>query len=168
VGTIKLHFEPEVFLYRSATPFPTYIKNEGTVSPLTGLAFDKAAEQTAFLKFRAINYGSGNWTALVGWYAETATTGSVVLAVSAVALTANTDVVTSGGVAFDSENLLADSHLGTIGQRPHDMVGTLASLNAVATNDWVTLKIARKVANVGDTMTGKMVLTSLDLSYSDT
>lgn len=168
MGTIKLHFEADMFQFRAATAFPQYVKNEGTSAPVWGLAFDASAEETAYLRLRASNYGTGSWTALVNWYADTATSGGITLGVSLAAVSPNTDTQDVETKAFDTENLFSDTHLGTVGQRSHDIAGNLATIDSVAADDWVIIRVARKVADAGDTMTGDMILTMLDITYSDT
>jgi hypothetical protein len=169
VGTIKLHFEPEVFHYRSSAPFPSYVKTEGSVSPITGLAFPRGViEQFTYLTFRAVNYGSGNWTARLGWFSQTVAAGNVLFGFSIACLTANTDVKAVGSEAFDAETIVTGTHLGTIATRPHDSLGTLPNLDSASTDDWVTLRISRKVTDNSDTLNDVVVLTSLDLSWSDT
>lgn len=169
VGTIKLHFEPEMFHYRPGTPFPSYVKIAGDVSPVTGLAFDRAAgEQSAYVKFRAVNYGSGDWTALIGWYSVVEISGNVMFGISVSCLTANTDVVAVGAQEFDTEDTEIASHLGTIATRPHDTLATVTHLDSVSENDWVSVRFSRKAAHVSDTLDDVIVVTSLDLSWSDT
>jgi hypothetical protein len=57
MGTVKQHFEPEAFVYRTGTAFPPYVNTAGTNFPVTGLAFDATTQQYAFVKCRALNYG---------------------------------------------------------------------------------------------------------------
>jgi hypothetical protein len=169
MGTIKQHFEADVFQFRSASAFPTYVKADGTSFPVTGLAFDATTEQTAYVRCRMLNYGgTGLVTALFGWYADTATSGGIAIGASMAAMTANGDVADVETKAFAAETIITDTHLGTVGQRPHDVAGTIAANDSVGGDDWCWFRIARKVADAGDTMTGFMILTMLDISYSDT
>lgn len=167
MGTMKLHFDPEVVIFRSATAFPQYVKADGTTGPVTGLAFDAAAEETCYIRFRALNYGSGNWTATLGWYADTATSGGVTWGVSIAAITPQVDTQDVETKAFATETTFVSTHLGTVGQRAHDVAGTLTNLDTVAANDWILMRIARKAADAGDTMTGDAILVLIDVSYSD-
>jgi ornithine carbamoyltransferase len=168
MATIKQHFEPEAFVYRTATAFPQYNKADGTNFPVTGLYFDTAVEETAYLRFRALNYGTGNWTANINWYADSASSGGVTFGISLAAVTPNTDTQDVETKAFATETTVSDTHLGTTGQRSHDVSIALSNLDSVAADDWVVIRVARKVADAGDTMSGDCILTMFDLSYSDT
>ena len=59
MATVKHTFLPEEVQFL-ATLFPAYSKVNGTNFPVSGLAFDAAADEFAYWKFKAQNYGSGN------------------------------------------------------------------------------------------------------------
>lgn len=169
MATIKQHFESDAFMYRSATAFPQLVRADGTNYPVSGLAYDASAEEASFVRFRASNYGSGNLTALINWYAATATSGDIVWGISLAAITPNTDTQDMETKAFATEQTVTDSHLGTTGKRSHDAPAlTISNLDSLAADDIVELKVVRKAAAAGDTMTGDGILTMLDISYSDT
>lgn len=169
MATTKLHFDPETRIFRNGTAYPQDINNAGTTGPVTGLAFDGSTEETCYFRFRCLNYGTGNWTIKLNWYADTGTTNGVAWGVSIAAITPDVDTQDMETKAFATETVITDTHLGTTGQRSHDAVGTLSNLDSVAADDIVNMRIARKVADAGDTMTGiDVILTSIDLSYSDT
>jgi hypothetical protein len=168
MATIKQHFDADAAQFRSATAFPQYVKVDGTNAPVTGLAYDASTEETSYLRMRAINYGSGNWTVNLNWYADTASSGGVSWGVSVAAITPNTDTQDVETKAFATETIVSDTHLGTTGQRSHDVVGTLSNLDSVAADDLVLIRVARKPADAGDTMSGDAILTMVDISYSDT
>lgn len=168
MATIRQHFDVDQLQFRSATAFPQYVKSEGTVAPVTGLAFDASTEEAAFIRTRAVNYGTGNWTVLIGWYADTASSGGVTFGATIAAITPNTDTGDVENKAFGTENTFSDTHLGTTGQRAHDVAGTISNLDSVAIDDWVVIRIARKPADAGDTMAGDAIVTMIDISYSDT
>jgi hypothetical protein len=171
MGTIKLHIDPDTAIYRSATAFPQYVKAEGTTGPITGLAFDASSEEAVFFRFRAQNYGasSPSITVFIGWYADTATSGVVMFGVSLAAITANTDTQDVETKAFATETTFTDTHLGTVGQRAHDAIGSISTnLDSLVADDWVSMKLARKAADASDTMAGDCVVTTIDLSWSDT
>lgn len=168
MATIKQHFDTDVMVFRSATAFPQTLKTDGTNAPITGLAYDAATEEAAFLRTRAVNYGTGNWTVTLNWYADTATSGDVIWGVSIAAITPNTDTQDVETKAFATETTVTDTHLGTTGQRSHDVVMTISNLDSVAADDVVLVKVARKAAAGGDTMSGDAILTMVDVSYSDT
>lgn len=168
MATVKLHFDSDVMTFRSATAFPQLVRNDGTNYPVSGLAFDAATEQAAFVRFRAVSYGSGNLTALINWYADTASSGDIVWGISLAAITPSTDTQDMETKAFATEQTVTQTHLGTTGQRSHDATLTISNLDSIAANDHVVLKVARKSAAAGDTMSGDGILVMLDVSYSDT
>lgn len=167
MGTMKLHFDPETCIFRTATAFPQLVRVDGTTGPVSGLAFDASTEETIYFRFRALNYGTGNWTLTLNWYADTASSGGIAWGASLAAITPDADTQDMETKAFATETVFTDTHLGTTGQRSHDAVGTLSNLDSMAANDIVNMRIARKVADAGDTMAGDMILTSVDISYSD-
>src|ERR1700741_2638989 len=131
-------------------------------------AFDPSTEESCYFPFRAINYGSGNLTVRVQWYADTASSGGIVLGASLAAITPNTDTQDIETKAFTTEDTQADTHLGTTGQRLHELTITVSDLASLAAGDWVVLRLARKVANGSDDMTGDAIITGLQIEYSDT
>lgn len=160
-------FTPESAFFQ-ATTFPEFSKVAGTNFPVTSLKFDAAADEAAFWKFTALNYGSGNLTVDILWYADTATSGDVVFGASISAITPNTDTqdVETDGLA--TENTVTDSHLGTTGQRVHLATITVSNLDSIAANDLVHLRIRRLGSNGSDTMTGDACILLVGVSYSDT
>jgi hypothetical protein len=168
MATVNWHFDSDFFTFRAATAFPQLVRNDGTNYPVSGLAFDAASEEAAFVRFRARNYGSGNLTALINWYADSATSGDIIWGISLAAITPNTDSQDMETKAFATEQTATDSHLGTVAQRSHDISLTISNLDSLAADDHVELKVVRKAAAAGDTMTGDGILTMLDISYSDT
>jgi len=169
MGTIKQHFSPEVALLRSGTAFPGYVRIEGTTGPVSGYAFDATTEEAIFFVWRASNYGSGALTILTNWYADTGTSGGVAFGISLACITPNTDTQDIETKAFATETVFTDTHLGTTGQRDHDALGSISTnLDSLALDDRVCMKLVRKVSDAGDTMSGDMILTMVDISYSDT
>lgn len=168
MGTIKLHFDTDTFQFRVGYSYPQFVKADGSSFPVSGLAFDASVEEIAFFRFRAVNYGSGNLTVILGWYAASASSGGVAWGTSLAAITPNTDTTDVETKAFATETITTDTHLGTTGKRAHDAIGTISNLDSLASDDWAWVRIARKVSDAGDTMTGDAILTTVDLSYSDT
>lgn len=169
--TIKWHWKPESFYYRPPTAFPQYQVADGTSVPITCLRYDGATEEIAYLMFRAINYGSGNFNVTVGWYAATGgvTSGGIAMGFSIAAYTPNTDTGSVEAKSFATELIATDTHLGTTDKRLHDFVATLTALDSLAADDYVVLRVARKPADAADTMSGSdLGLTDLILTYSDT
>lgn len=149
-----------------ASAFPQYVKNNGTNFPVSGLAFDAAADEAAFWKFRAVDYTSGNLTLDLFWYADTATSGNIVWDAQIAAITPETDTQDVETKAFAAISSVTDSHLGTTGQRLHKATITLSNLDSLAADDIVWLRINRDANNASDTMAGDAILTLVQLSYS--
>lgn len=151
-----------------ATAFPALTKINGSNFPVSSLAFDAATDEAAFWKFVATNYGSGNLTIRIYWYADSASTGDVVWEAQLSAITPNADsqdIETDGLAAV---NNVTDSHIGTTGQRLHSCDITLSNLDSLAAGDFVHLRIARDANAAGDTMTGDAILVGATVEYSDT
>jgi hypothetical protein len=162
----------QVFEARSAdlrtTAFPQLVRANGTNIPVSGYAFDASTEEAIFFDFRAIRYGSGNLTVDVDWYADTASSGAVVWGAQVAAITANTDSQDVETDALATVATTATTHLGTTGQRLHRTAITVSSLDSLAADDDVRIRISRVAANGSDTMTGDAIATRVTVSYSDT
>lgn len=167
MATIRQVISPRDAMFPGSNP-ATFFGAAGTNFPVESLAFDAATEETCYFPFQAINYGSGNITAKIEWYAASASSGGVTWGCSLAAITPNTDTQDIETKAFATENTAADSHLGTTGKRLHEISCTISNLDSVANGDWCMLRVARKVADANDTMTGDALLTSIILEYSDT
>lgn len=167
MATVKHTFLPEEAQFL-ASAFPAYIKINGTNFPVSGLAFDAAADEAAFWKFIAQNYGSGNITVNIYWYADTATSGDVIFDAQIAAITGNTDTQDIETKAFAAVNSVTDTHLGTTGQRLHVATITISNLDSIAADDLVFLRINRDANNAADTMTGDAIVVAVELTYSDT
>lgn len=165
--TIFQQFQPEDAQFLAAN-FPALAKNLGTNFPVSALAYDAAAEEAAFWKFIATNYGSGNLTLTIYWYADTATSGDVIWGAQIAAITPNTDTQDIETDALATANTVTDSHLGTTGQRVHSADITISNLDSLANGDLVFLRIYRDADAGGDTMTGDAFFLGARLSYSDT
>ena len=167
MATVKHVLLPEEAQFL-ASAFPAYVKNNGTNFPVSGLAFDAAADEAAFWKFIAQNYGSGNLTIRIFWYADTASSGDVIFDVQIAAITPNTDSqdIETDGLA--TANSVTDSHLGTTGQRLHTCDVTVSNLDSLAADDLVHLRLNRDANNASDTMTGDAIVVAVEIQYSDT
>ena len=170
MATVRAQFDPEGGQFL-ASAFPQFVKANGTNYPVSGLAYDAGADEAAFWKFNADNYGSGNLTLDIYWYADTASFGTVAWEASMAAITAyadTQDIETDGLAAVQR---FSDTHLGTVGQRLHKATITISNLDSLASGDSVFLRIARDADDTGgggDSMTGDAILTLAELSYSDT
>lgn len=142
----------------------------GTNFPVESLAFDASTEETCYFKFRAVKYAGGDVTVRLRWYADTASSGGVAFGASVAAITPNTDTQDIETKAFDTETVGTDSHIGTTGQRLHETTITVpaADTDGMAEDDWCVLRLARKVADGGDDMTGDAHVVACDIEYSDT
>lgn len=159
-------------LFPGFVAFPTTnpaqpVEVQGTNFPVPGLAFDDTTQETVYLFFRAINYGSGNLTVTLDWYADTAASGNVGFGASLAAITPNTDTQDIETKAFATENTATDAHLGTTNQRLHTFDIAVSNLDSVAAGDWCCLRLRRDPATSGD-MTGDAIIVGVTLSYSDT
>lgn len=169
MATVKHQFLPEDAQYL-ASAFPAYVKNNGTNFPVSGLAYDGAGstEEKAYWKFKASNYGSGNLTLILRWYADSGTTGDVVFGSRIAAITPNTDSQDVETKAFATQQTVTDSHLGTTAQRLHEASITISNLDSIAADDEVWLEISRLPGNGSDTMSADAILIEAELQYSDT
>jgi hypothetical protein len=160
-------FLPEEAQFLAAN-FPQLSKVNGSAFPVAGLAYDAATEEAAFWKFIATNYGSGNLTLTVYWYADTASSGDVIWGAAIAAITPNTDTQDVETDSLATANTFTDTHLGTTGQRVHSADIVISNLDSLAADDVVFLRIYRDADAGGDTMTGDAILLAARLSYSDT
>lgn len=144
------------------------VLNQGTNFPEPGLAFDPTTQETAFFRFLAIDYGTGDVTVRVEWYADTASANGVVFGASLACITPNADSQDIETKAFATENTASDTHLGTTGQRLHSFDITVTNLDGLAAGDDVTLRLRRLPADGSDTMTGDAIVVRLIVEYSDT
>lgn len=167
MATVYRELAPEEAQFL-ATAFPQFVKNNGTAFPVSGLAYDTTTAETAHWRFVMLNYGSGNLTLTVYWYADTASSGAVVFSAAIAAITPDTDTQDVETKAYATATQTTDTHLGTTGQRVHQFAITISNLDSVTTSDWVAMKVGRLPADAGDTMTGDAVIIGLVLSYSDT
>lgn len=167
MATTKRAVYPEEALFQT-TAFPQYVRNAGTNFPVTGLAFDAAGTETAYFKFMLQGYGSGNITAKLGWYADTASSGDVRWQVALACITPDTDTQDVETKAFATAHAFTDSHLGTTAQRVMEASQAISNLDSAAEGDLVYIKIDRLGGDGADTMTGDAILLYVKLEYSDT
>src|ERR1044071_7615930 len=118
-------------------------------------AFDGTTEETmVFGPLRAVRYGSGSVTARIRWGGASATSGDVKWGVSLACITPDNDTGSVASKAFATEATVVDTHLGTTADREMTTSVALsgASLDSIAADDEVYVQIARKAADVLDTM----------------
>jgi hypothetical protein len=167
VATVYQQVNPAAGTLRTAA-FPAIVQANGTNIPVRGLAFDAATQEEVWFRLRAVNYGSGDLTVDLDWYADTASTGDVVWGAALAAVTPNTDTQDVETDALATAATVTDSHLGTTGQRLHRASITVSSLDSLAADDHVALQVYRDADNGSDTLTGDAILVALTVSYSDT
>lgn len=148
--------------------FPQSVRFAGTNFPVEGLAFDAAADEACVAKFIAANYGSGNLTVNLTWYAANATSGVVRWGAAIAAITPETDTQDVEADTFATENTVDDTQLGTTSKRIQTATITVSNLDSLAANDLVFLRIRRVGSNGADTMANDAVLVAVELTYSDT
>lgn len=166
MGTTIIELPVEQAEYRS-TNFPQLLKYNGTNAPIFALLFDATADEAVFFNFVANRYGSGNVTVELDWFADSATSGNVVLGASIGCITADTDTTDTTTKALGTEATVTDSHLGTTGKRLHRASVTITSLDSIAVNDRILLRIRRLGSSGSDTMTGDLALVGIRVTYSD-
>lgn len=167
MATVRMVLSPEDALFL-ASAFPQYTKINGTNMPVSGLAFDATNSEACHWQFPILSYGSGNITATIYWYADTASANGVVFECQLRAVTANTDSQDIETDAYATATNASDTHLGTTGQRLHNFDVVVSNLDSVANLDLCTLRLARLPANASDTLTGDTIVVAVVLSYSDT
>jgi hypothetical protein len=148
------------------TAYPQLVRANGTNIPVSGYAFDAAAEEAVFFTFRAIDYTSGDVSVDIDWYADTASSGNVVWGAQLAAITPNTDSqdIETDGLA--SQATVTDSHLGTTGQRLHRCTVTVSSLDSLAADDYVVLRVSRVGSSGSDTMSGDAIMVGVAAYYA--
>lgn len=167
MATIKQRLSVEEAQFLAST-FPAYIKNNGTNFPVAGLAYDAATEEKAYWNFRVNDYGSGNLTLELEWYADTATSGDIIWGSRLACITPDTDSQDVETKSFATQQTVTDTHLGTTGQRIHRCSITISNLDSIATDDDCWLEVSRLGNNGSDTMAGDGILIAALLTYSDT
>jgi hypothetical protein len=167
MATVKIPLSV-VQLVPASSNGPQFKIVDGTNAPVSSLAFDASTAETAFAQFQAINYGSGNLTLILDWYADTASSGDVKWEAALAAITPDTDTQDVETKAFATAQTVTDSHLGTTGQRVHTCSIAISNLDSLAANDDAWLRIKRLSADAADTMTGDAQLLAARLEYSDT
>lgn len=166
MATIRQTLDPGAAQFLSSS-FPALVKN-GTNVPIVGLAYDAASVEAAFWELFAATYGSGNVTVKVQWYADTASSGDVIWGVQLAAITPNIDTQDVETKSLATANTATDSHIGTTGQRLHEIDVTVSNLDSLANGDALWLRLYRDAAAGGDTMSGDAIVTGVVVSYSDT
>lgn len=167
MATVIQVLTPEEAIYPAAN-YAQFRSVVGTNFPVNSLAFDTTIEETVYFRFRSARYGSGNVTVRLRWYADSATSGGIAFGASLAAYSPNTDTGSIEAKAFATEVVATATHLGTTGKRLQSMTIVVTNLDSIAVDDWVVLRLARKVADAGDTMAGDCNVVEVNVEYSDT
>lgn len=170
MATVYQQLAPEEATFLG-TNFPQYKKINGTNFPVSGLYYDAATDEAAFWKFRAVEYGSGDITLDIEWYADTATgTQTIVWEAQLAVMTPNSDDADIETKALATLNFVQDTQIAGVDQRPHRATITISNLDSLAKDDLAFLRIARDAngTSATDDLAGDGVLTMATASYSDT
>ena len=166
MGTIyqRLDVENAQFL---GTAFPDYVKVLGSNFPVAALGYDQTTVESAYWKFRALAYGSGNITVDIDWYANNVNTGAVVWGAAVAAMTPNVDDASVEAKAFATQNTATGTLPGSDTRRPNRTSITISNLDSIAVDDIVWIRIQRVANDGSDTMAADARLLQVTLSYSD-
>ena len=170
MGTVTHEFFPSSAQPLASTNYPALLNKAGSAFPQEVLAFDATTDESCFFKFNATNYGSGDLTLRIRWYADTGSSANVVWGAAIAAITPNTDTQDAETKAFGTANTVQDTHLGTTAQRLHEAVITITNTDSIAAGDEVALKLYRDADGTAatDDFAGDANVTSVILEYSDT
>ncbi|MFJ2029420.1 hypothetical protein [Streptosporangium sp. NPDC087985] len=143
---------------------------QGTAFPVERILFDASLDEARFFKLTADNYGSGDWTFKIRWYAVNATTGTVRWEIAMAAITPKSAAVNVETKAFAAAVIVDDAHLGATSKRLHEatIVVTGANRDGVAEGDDVRIRLRRIGSHAVDTMANDAAVTEVRVSYSDT
>lgn len=166
MANVNILLTPEGAQYL-ATNFPQFTKINGTSFPVSGLAYDASTDESAFWRFVAKNYASGNVSVEIYWYADSASSGNVIWEAQLSAITPDADSqdIETDGLA--TLNFVSDAHIGTTGQRLHKATIAISNLDSLADGDVVTLRLARDANGTSgtDDMTGDAIVVAVNVSY---
>jgi len=159
---------PESAQYPSSN-FPQLAKVMGSNFPVLRLLYDASTQEEAFWQIPVLQYGSGNWTIAIEWYAVNATSGNVVWQARMAAITPDTDSQDVETDSLATLNYVQDAHLGTTSKRIHRCSITLSNLDSVANLDAVWIGIARDAdsTNATDDMANDAAFVKALISYSN-
>lgn len=163
MATIKHQFNARAMVPNSSNG-ARYKVVAGSNFSVMSIAF--AQNEIAVFPFKSVGYGSGNVTVNIFWYADTASSGDINMGASLACVTPNTDSDDVETKAFATENTATDTHLGTTGQRLHQMSITVSNLDSIAADDMCWLKLRR--LSTSDTLGSTDILvTHVEATYSD-
>lgn len=167
MATVPRELHPDEAKFGSAA-FPQLLKNNGSNGPVSWLAYDAAATETAYWELTAFSYGSGSLTLDIVWGAATATSGVVRWEAAVAAIRPETASQDPETKAYATASTVDDTHLGGTAKRLMRATITISAVDGLAANDEMWLRIARIGGNAADTLAGDAWLHRAILSYSDT
>lgn len=171
MATVYLPLPIEAAIFRSAA-FPNIVQRPGigagSPMPVRGLAFDAASQEEAFFLCRPQGIVAAGLLNLdIDWYADTASSGSVVWGAQVLAITPGVDTISFESLVLGTQLSVTDTHLGTTGKRLHRARIPNLDPASVANNDLLAVKLSRLASNGSDTMTGDAIVVALQLDYLD-
>lgn len=141
--------------------------NAGTDFALESVDFDDTTDEFAYYQFLTTNYIGGSLVFKIYWYADTASSGSVVWQVRVGSVTANIDSQDVETKPLGTTRYVQTAHLGTTGQRLH--VSTIEFPNDInlMQNDVVFFFIGRDADSTfaTDDMTGDVKMVAVTVEY---
>lgn len=136
--------------------------------PVRALAFDAAIEEAIYFLARPQGVvANGLFNLDIDWYADTATSGSVVWGARLLAITPDVDTISFEALILGTQLTVTDTHLGTTGKRLHRARITNLDPAAINNNDLLAVRLARIAGNGSDTMTGDALVVAAQLEYQD-
>jgi hypothetical protein len=165
MATVSVPFDVGAALVGTSN-IPELIVTQGTNFPILGYAFG-AANEAIFFRFVAQNYGSGNVTLLLDWYARAGTaptTGSVTWggALSVITPSDATNITTD---SYATENTQSSTQNSTINGVVRATL-TISNLDSLAAGDTVSLRV-RITSNTMGSPASDAVLIGATVTYSD-
>jgi len=158
----KIQLVPEAARYL-ATAFPQLVPGLGSNFPAPALGFDAAAVESAYFVFRAADYVSGNVTVDIEWYA--AATSNAVVWGAAIACQTPSDAQSVLTKTMGTAATVTTTKSGTA-NGPMRSTITITSLDSLAADDVVWLRVYRDATSGSDTMANDAFLTLVQVSYS--
>lgn len=169
MGTVSVQFDVAgAQLFSSGIPELVNIPGTGTIPwPVVGYAFDAAADEFIYFKFKVRNYGSGNVSINVDWYSRTGqTTGNAFFSAALGCITdGDAQSIESKTLATAST---AASTVNSTAKGLHTWPGSITNLDSITNGDFCILRLGRLGSNGSDTITGDIVVVGVELQYSDT
>ena len=167
MATVTREINPQSGHFRS-TAFPQIVQANGSNYPVSGLAFDAGVTEHVYYTFEATDYGSGNVTVGIYWYADTSASAShdVVWAVQLGVITPNSDTQNIETDGLATVNNVTDANTANA-QQLHYCEIAVSNLDSLAADDYVTMDFYRDHDHANDDLTGDAIVTKLTISYSD-